>query len=87
MYCCADIDECAQGLDSCSSLADCTNTEGSYECECVPGYQGDGRVCTGIYDLCIYINKSIFTLMSCLMIQLTRGSYYVPSGLVYLTHI
>ena len=43
-----DIDECAQGLDACSSLAECTNTVGSHDCECVNGYQGNGRFCTGM---------------------------------------
>ena len=43
----SDINECARGVDSCSDLAECSNTIGSFQCSCLPGYQGDGRVCTG----------------------------------------
>ena len=46
-----DINECSRGVDSCSSLAECSNTVGSYECRCKAGYQGDGRVCTGTFVL------------------------------------
>ena len=28
-------------------MAECTNTEGSYTCECKPGFTGDGKECTG----------------------------------------
>ena len=27
--------------------AKCTNTEGSYTCGCLVGYEGDGKNCTG----------------------------------------
>ena len=44
-----DIDECAsEGDNECDINAQCTNTEGSYVCRCLEGYQGDGRNCTGI---------------------------------------
>ena len=29
--------------------AECTDTEGSYECECRTGYSGDGFNCSGKY--------------------------------------
>ena len=41
---CADINECADQND-CSVNADCLNTEGSYQCQCHPGYVGNGREC------------------------------------------
>ena len=34
-------------VNNCSSLAECSNTNGSYTCECLPGYQGNGYICTG----------------------------------------
>ena len=46
----ADIDECGLTEGPCHEDAACTNTEGSYECECRTGYKGDGYRCTG--DLC-----------------------------------
>ena len=33
--------------DDCDDDAMCTNTEGSFECTCSPGFTGDGLNCTG----------------------------------------
>ena len=40
LSCCVpDINECGPPLAvSCGKFADCQNTEGSYHCECSPGY-------------------------------------------------
>ena len=52
----ADIDECEpSGLSSeyihlaniCHEDANCTNTKGSYQCDCGEGYYGSGRECKG----------------------------------------
>ena len=40
-------DECDLGTHVCHSAATCTNTVGSYDCECELGYFGDGYDCTG----------------------------------------
>ena len=42
-----DINECQLGTDNCSPFATCTDTPGSYQCTCNPGYTGDGRTCIG----------------------------------------
>ena len=42
-----DIDECALDLDNCSPNANCTNTVGSFTCQCLPGFTGDGVECEG----------------------------------------
>lgn len=43
-----DIDECANSeANQCDPNAECTNTNGSYVCRCLSGFQGDGRNCTG----------------------------------------
>ena len=39
-----DVDECDEG-HRCDENANCTNTEGSYQCDCIYGYQGDGYTC------------------------------------------
>uniref|UniRef100_A0A8C1ZJ02 Signal peptide, CUB and EGF-like domain-containing protein 2 n=1 Tax=Cyprinus carpio TaxID=7962 RepID=A0A8C1ZJ02_CYPCA len=44
----ADVDECAEALDSCSMDAICQNTLKSYKCICKSGYKGDGKHCEDI---------------------------------------
>ena len=43
LYFPTDIDECVH--NQCDDHAYCTNTEGSYDCECKPGYTGNGVTC------------------------------------------
>ena len=44
-----DINECSQEHNNCSVNSTCTNTVGSYQCSCFPGYhdEGMGYSCTG----------------------------------------
>lgn len=35
-----DKDECT--TNPCQNGATCVNTEGSYDCQCLPGFEGDG---------------------------------------------
>ena len=46
-----DVDECSSEPDVCVSVANCSNTEGGFSCQCPFGYIGDGRSdgngCTG----------------------------------------
>ena len=51
-----DIDECADNSDKCDQVnADCSNTVGSYDCECHVGFTGDGRRCGTLFR--IYIKE------------------------------
>ena len=44
-----DVDECADGTDSCfREHGGCINTDDGYQCFCDPGYEGDGITCKGI---------------------------------------
>ena len=52
-----DIDECASpAANDCDGNAVCNNTEGSYDCSCLSGYQGDGKNCSGkeIFLFCYF---------------------------------
>ena len=42
-----DTDECALATHDCDANAVCSNTKGSYKCDCIPPYYGDGGVCAG----------------------------------------
>ena len=45
----ADIDECTENeTNDCDINANCTNTEGSYNCACRIGFRGNGKNCTGM---------------------------------------
>ena len=47
---CPDVDECLLKLDKCHPEAVCTNTHGSYSCQCKRGFIGDGKItCTKTY--------------------------------------
>ena len=42
-----DIDECVEESDNCDDNAICTNTDGSFTCECESGFSGNGIQCDG----------------------------------------
>jgi hypothetical protein len=46
-----DIDECSnESTNDCNINANCTNTPGSYNCQCHSGFSQDGKHCTGIVE-------------------------------------
>ncbi|KYM76277.1 Multiple epidermal growth factor-like domains protein 8 [Atta colombica] len=52
---CPDVDECDLGLHDCHPDALCTNTHGSFSCQCKRGFNGDGKEnCTKTcYERCV----------------------------------
>ena len=43
----SDIDEC-EGKNICAPVGGkCVNEQGKYRCECMKGYQGNGKTCKG----------------------------------------
>ena len=57
MICFADVNECVDGLDDCSPDARCINTAGSFDCDCLPAFEGNGRVCTAIVLVPSLVNE------------------------------
>ena len=43
----SDIDECQADTYPCDENADCTNTVGTFDCNCKISYFGDGFTCSG----------------------------------------
>jgi hypothetical protein len=41
---CPDVDECGLGFHDCHKEAECTNTHGSFNCQCRKGFIGDGHI-------------------------------------------
>ena len=68
----SDIDEC-KGNHSCHMNATCTNANGSYVCECQPGFNENGQSCIGEFNLFAIIFR-IFLLEHNL--KLLRWPYY-----------
>ena len=50
--CFIDINECLS--NPCHDNANCTDTEGSFDCQCKVGFSGDGHNCTSMTET--YIN-------------------------------
>ena len=42
-----DINECTANATHCDVKATCTNTIGSFTCQCNLGYEGNGTHCVG----------------------------------------
>ena len=51
-----DADECTIGSHDCDMSANCTNTEGSFTCQCITGYYGDGYNCTSEFLSQIHVH-------------------------------
>lgn len=75
---CTDIDECMTQTDNCDENATCTNTIGSFTCECNAGWEGNGTTCTDI-DECTEGTDNCDSLAACTN---TPGSFTCecPSG-------
>ena len=57
----ADINECYEQSYDCHQNANCSNTDGGYECHCSGGYTGNGTECEGsLLGLFIAIKHIIF---------------------------
>lgn len=57
-----DVDECAEGLSSCGSYAQCVNLPGSHSCQCQNGFEHghDSRTCIGNNPRMLCISNTHF---------------------------
>ena len=56
-----DIDECTAQSHDCSPNSMCTNVEGSFQCSCIPGFEGDGKTCIGRFKNILNWKKKILS--------------------------
>ena len=68
---CTDIDEC-EIPGQCHWEADCTNTNGSFECTCLSGFTGDGKNCTDVNECSRKEDNTCHDYATC---RNTIGSY------------
>lgn len=52
--CYADVNECRNSPSPCDPMATCTNTPGSFQCTCNPGYAGDGIHCYSEFGMIMH---------------------------------
>ena len=75
VFVCVDIDECITGTHQCDmQLSSCQNTDSSYQCNCINGYESD----PSNINSCIDINECIVHTDDCLLDELcvnTVGSF------------
>lgn len=66
------VDYCAAGHDCHQGRAQCINLLTTYACQCLPGYSGDGKRCTGTYNLnsSFYFNPIIIIFLFFIFHQL-----------------
>ena len=73
----SDIDECQEPNASlCHELAVCVNTNGSYTCNCIEGYEGDGFAnCTG---RCMHYAAEVLTsvIVQVITVALQHGHVF-----------
>ncbi|PIK56741.1 putative fibrillin-2 isoform X3, partial [Apostichopus japonicus] len=68
---CTDDDECTMNIHECAINTVCKNTEGSFECECAPGFIKDGEGCVDV-DECESLTDDCDINAQCVN---TDGSY------------
>lgn len=79
---CVDINECVKGTHNCHVNADCSNTEGSFNCTCKTNYSGTGINCTPdtrTNQVCSGLPENAQWNTAAVISQTWNGSGWVPS--------
>ena len=81
----SDVDECAEGSDGCDH--NCTNTNGSYYCNCTTGYELelDNRTCAGNeYAKLVYVCMWATALLMLLMWEVSKNNACISYSCTYI---
>ena len=71
------LDICSKGMHDCSTNGTCISLEGSFDCECNLGYEGDGRICAGMFLFSFIIKHNIINLLPLMCLQAYESVYLV----------
>ena len=79
----SDVNECMEGTDNCHTNADCTDTVGSFQCTCSPGYSGDGiENCTGQIPMSCTQCHATNNIVLSLSFQMLTNAVKAPSSVI-----
>ena len=70
--CSADFNECELEIHSCSPYANCTDTDGSFNCTCREGFEGDGFNCSGMYNKQALLCAKMITYLNADILECER---------------
>ena len=82
---CIDIDECSsEALNYCHHNATCSDTLGSFQCNCRDGFTGDGINCNGMslniilhyYRRLGYFQVTLFSLFQLVAVLLLHFNFF-----------
>ena len=76
----ADVDECSADSSPCDENADCTNSEGSYNCTCKQGFDGDGVSCEGKGINQCHLEASVLSLDK-IPVHKKNDVFFIPFSL------
>lgn len=80
-----DVDECSSSIPVCDPNANCQNTEGSFRCQCMPGFSGDRKSCTVSGQSFVTVTSSCASLLT--IETRTAGLIYSNYNGTYLNHM
>ncbi len=82
---CSDVNECLSITHGCDTNALCTNTQGSFQCQCNAGYFENGKTCSDV-DECAALDPKACSGQNSVCIN-TVGSFdcMCESGLLMTT--
>ena len=66
---CVDHDECATFVHDCDIMANCINTIGAFNCECINGYEGNEAIII-IWDFHRLVSRT----------SVTRNNVYIQQS-------
>ena len=81
----ADINECNNTPNNCDENAECSNTEGSYLCNCTLGFSGNGLNCTGIHVIHEFPHRMFHILCFKILTSVLRDQICVTYTLTVVT--